>query len=53
MATLDQLTKMPNRTLFSECLEQATARADKGGTRFAVQFVDLDYFKNIVAGMCY
>ena len=52
MATLDQLTKMPNRTLFSECLEQATARADKGGTRFAVQFVDLDYFKNIVASMC-
>jgi diguanylate cyclase (GGDEF)-like protein len=47
MATLDPLTKMPNRTLFSERPEQATAHNDKGGRRFAVLFVDLDYFKNI------
>jgi diguanylate cyclase (GGDEF)-like protein len=47
MATLDPLTKMPNRTLFSERPEQATAHNDKGGTRFAVLFFDLDYFKNI------
>lgn len=47
MATLDPLTKMPNRTLFSERLEKSIARADKGEIRFAVLFVDLDNFKNI------
>jgi diguanylate cyclase (GGDEF)-like protein len=46
MAKLDPLTKMPNITLFSERCEQATAHADKGGTRLAVLFVDLNYFKN-------
>ena len=33
MAKLDPLTKMPNRTLFSERPEQATAHNGKGGKR--------------------
>ncbi len=47
MATTDPLTKMPNRTLFNERLQDAIHRADQGLVKIAVLFVDLDNFKNI------
>ncbi|NQU61457.1 MAG: EAL domain-containing protein [Rhodospirillales bacterium] len=47
LATRDPLTRMPNRRLFNERLEQAIERADEKDSRFAVLFIDLDHFKNI------
>nr|WKF55823.1 putative signaling protein [Paraburkholderia busanensis] len=47
LATHDALTGLPNRTLFSERLEHAMARAQRAGKRVAVMFVDLDRFKLI------
>ncbi len=41
----DPLTNLPNRTLFSDRLEHATARAARGTTSLAVLFLDLDGFK--------
>ncbi len=43
----DPLTNLPNRTLFSDRLEHATARAARGTTSLAVLFLDLDGFKRI------
>ncbi|NQV98997.1 MAG: EAL domain-containing protein [Rhodospirillales bacterium] len=47
MATTDPLTNMPNRTLFNERLADAVERVERGETKIAVLFVDLDNFKNI------
>jgi diguanylate cyclase (GGDEF)-like protein len=47
LATRDPLTRMPNRRLFTERLEQAIDKADENGTKFAILFIDLDHFKNI------
>ena len=47
LATRDPLTRMPNRRLFTERLEEAIDRADENATKFAVLFIDLDHFKNI------
>ena len=47
LATRDPLTRMPNRRLFTERLEEAIDRADDRGGKFAVLFIDLDHFKNI------
>lgn len=47
LATRDPLTRMPNRRLFTERLEDAIARADDTGNKFAVLYIDLDHFKNI------
>ncbi|MCH8237455.1 MAG: EAL domain-containing protein [Proteobacteria bacterium] len=47
LATRDPLTRMPNRRLFTERLEEAIAQADESGGKFAVLFLDLDHFKNI------
>lgn len=47
MATTDPMSKMPNRSLFSERLAEAVDRADRGEVKIAVIFVDLDNFKNI------
>ena len=44
MARHDALTGLPNRTLFSERVEQAIAQAGRG-IGFAVLFLDLDRFK--------
>jgi diguanylate cyclase (GGDEF)-like protein/PAS domain S-box-containing protein len=41
----DQLTGLPNRTLFHERLGQALARAERSGSRVAVMLLDLDGFK--------
>ncbi|HUD28208.1 MAG TPA: diguanylate cyclase, partial [Novosphingobium sp.] len=43
----DPLTDLPNRTLFSDRLEQACARARRSGDPFAVVMIDLDRFKEI------
>ena len=47
LATRDYLTGLPNRLLFSERLHQALAQANRGDTRLALLFIDLDHFKNI------
>lgn len=47
LATRDPLTRMPNRRLFTERLEEAIDKADENGSKFAILFIDLDHFKNI------
>ena len=47
LAHYDMLTKLPNRTLFYDRLEQAIARAKRYNQRFAVMFMDLDGFKQV------
>ena len=43
----DPLTKLPNRTLFTDRLRQALARVRRRGLSLAVMFMDLDNFKVI------
>ncbi len=43
----DPLTKLPNRHLFMDRLEQVVNRAGRKRAKFAVMFIDLDNFKNI------
>ena len=47
LATHDELTMLPNRSLFNEHLKLALARSQRRGTQLALQFVDLDNFKMI------
>ncbi|MGH1481994.1 MAG: putative bifunctional diguanylate cyclase/phosphodiesterase [Geminicoccales bacterium] len=47
LASHDQLTDLPNRTLFSDRLEQALAQAQRRDTRVAVICLDLDHFKDV------
>ncbi len=44
-ATHDPLTGLPNRNLLEDRLNQAVAKARRGGERVLVAFVDLDNFK--------
>ena len=46
-ATHDELTGLPNRWLFMVQLNTALAHARRTGTRVAVMFLDLDYFKAV------
>ncbi|MFL6239567.1 MAG: diguanylate cyclase [Actinomycetes bacterium] len=46
-ATHDPLTRLPNRTLLIDRIEQALVRDGRAGLRTAVLFCDLDYFKQI------
>jgi diguanylate cyclase (GGDEF)-like protein/PAS domain S-box-containing protein len=47
-AFYDQLTNLPNRTLFLDRLRQALRRSTRGTQHsFAVLFLDLDHFKSI------
>jgi diguanylate cyclase (GGDEF)-like protein len=47
LATRDPLTKLPNRALLNDRLEQGLAHALRNGTRLAFMFIDLDRFKSI------
>lgn len=47
LAYHDPLTGLPNRTLFSDRLNQGLARTDRSGDMMAVCFFDLDGFKPI------
>jgi diguanylate cyclase (GGDEF)-like protein/PAS domain S-box-containing protein len=47
LATHDELTRLPNRSIFNEHLKQALARSARAGTQLALLFVDLDNFKMI------
>jgi diguanylate cyclase (GGDEF)-like protein len=46
-ALQDPLTSLPNRRLFMEKLEQTFQECRRHGTRAAILFVDVDYFKNV------
>lgn len=47
LAHYDQLTGLPNRSLFSDRLQQALAVARRDDGRMAVMFIDLDKFKPV------
>lgn len=47
LATHDELTKLPNRSIFNEHLKLALARSTRAGIQLALLFVDLDNFKFI------
>jgi PAS domain S-box-containing protein len=47
LAFYDQVTGLPNRTLFREHLSMAMHHARRNGTKIAVLFLDLDNFKRI------
>ena len=47
MAFYDSLTKLPNRALFYERLEQALIRLERKDKKLALFFMDLDGFKKI------
>jgi diguanylate cyclase (GGDEF)-like protein len=47
LARYDQLTGLPNRTLFSECLTEALRERGEGDYEVAVLLLDLDGFKQI------
>ena len=47
LAFFDQLTGLPNRTLFYDRLTQRVAQADRDQTQLALMFLDLDDFKAV------
>ena len=47
LAHFDELTGLPNRTLFNQRLSHALARARRVEEPLAVLFIDLDRFKNV------
>ena len=47
LAHYDQLTGLPNRSLFSDRLQQALAIAKRDDAHMAIMFIDLDKFKPI------
>jgi len=47
MAYFDPLTDLPNRSLFSERLDQAIAYAKRNRGLFSVMYLDLDKFKHV------
>ncbi|MBN2401271.1 MAG: EAL domain-containing protein [Spirochaetes bacterium] len=47
LAYYDQLTELPNRTLFNEKLNSAYSSAKRKNRMFAVMFLDVDNFKRI------
>ncbi len=47
MATHDELTKLPNRSLLDDRLEQIITYSRRNKTKAAVLFLDLDQFKTI------
>ncbi len=47
LAYHDNLTGLPNRSLLQDRLSHSIARAERGGHKVGVLFIDLDNFKNI------
>ncbi len=47
LAHYDLLTGLPNRTLFSDRLQQAIAKARRDKSQMALMFIDLDKFKPV------
>jgi diguanylate cyclase (GGDEF)-like protein/PAS domain S-box-containing protein len=47
LSTRDALTGLPNRTLFTDRVEQAIHRAQRANERIAIFCLDVDRFKNI------
>jgi len=47
MATHDDLTSLPNRSLLNDRLQHAIAHAKRHQSRMAVLFIDIDHFKYI------
>ncbi len=47
LALHDNLTKLPNRTLLEDRIDQAIHKVDRNGGCFAVLFMDLDGFKPV------
>jgi len=47
LAYYDVLTKLPNRTQFTEMLKEEINKALKNNTSGAILFIDLDNFKNV------
>lgn len=47
MATIDQLTQLPNRVSFNDRLERCLTASNRNNTTGALFFIDLDHFKSI------
>jgi diguanylate cyclase (GGDEF)-like protein/PAS domain S-box-containing protein len=47
MAYYDELTQLPNRTLFNDRFEQNCHKAKRNNYSVGLLFIDIDYFKNI------
>ncbi len=47
LAHFDELTGLPNRTMFMHTLQRAFSLAQRRNRQFALFFIDLDRFKNI------
>ena len=47
LALHDNLTKLPNRVLLDDRLDQAIQKNERAGSRFALMFMDLDGFKAV------
>jgi diguanylate cyclase (GGDEF)-like protein len=47
LAHHDPLTRLANRTYFTEKLDEALARLQRNGEPFSIFFLDLDRFKNV------
>ncbi|MBI3527264.1 MAG: EAL domain-containing protein [Betaproteobacteria bacterium] len=47
LADHDELTGLPNRSLFRQALSKALQRAERSGKMLSILFFDLDRFKNI------
>lgn len=50
LAFYDSLTGLPNRSLFTDRLDQVLSRAQREKSRFALLYMDLDHFKDVNDG---